>query len=172
MRLFGPGNKSGSLEEQAAASAERPRSGAAVTQLLPSAKVSGENSGGRINPESNDPELFTTLRGLLAGRNRAQGARTAPSTDSHAYVPNAEDVQAVLGRLQSKPGVPVETGGSVAQRSATHLRQELLTSCTSSRRRANACNWTAKTPTRSISSACCSTTSRRAHRRTATRRRC
>jgi len=121
-----PRNKNGSLEEQTLAYTERPRSGTAVTQLLPSANVSSENSGGRIVPESSDPELFTTLRGLLAGRNRAHGARTAARTDSHAYVPNAEDMQSVLGRLQSKPGVPVEAGGNVAQRSVTHLRQELL----------------------------------------------
>ncbi|HET7064981.1 MAG TPA: DUF1631 family protein [Rudaea sp.] len=121
-----PRSKSGSPEEQAPANVARPRSETVTPQSLPSARISSESSGGRTNPELNDPELFTTLRELLAGRQRASHARSASAPGNHGYVPSAEQVQSVLGRLQSKPDASAEAGGKVARRPATHLRQELL----------------------------------------------
>ena len=66
------------------------------------------------------------LAGRLAGRQRAPGAQTMATPGSRGYVPSAEEVQSVLGRLQSKPAAPMEAGGKVGQRPVTHLRQELL----------------------------------------------
>jgi hypothetical protein len=41
-------------------------------------------------------------------------------------VPSGEDVQSVLGALQSKPISPLMMGGKVVQRSVAHLKQDLL----------------------------------------------
>jgi hypothetical protein len=113
-----PRSKSGSTEEQTPANVAGPRSDPVAPESLAPARIAGESSG--------DPELFTTLRGLLAGRQRAPQARIVAAPGSHGYVPSAEQVQSVLGRLQSKPAAPAEAGGTVAQRPVTHLRQELL----------------------------------------------
>ncbi len=121
-----PRSKNGSPDEQVPANA-RPRSDAVAPQPMPSARVPSENGASRSNPEMNDPELFTTLRELLAGRPRAPTARTAAMPGSHGYVPSAEQVQSVLGRLQAKPATPADVDGKVvARRPVTHLRQELL----------------------------------------------
>jgi hypothetical protein len=74
--------------------------------------------------DERDSELFTTLRELLAGRRHALGVATAAVTDG--YVPSGDDVQSVLGALQSKPISPMMMGGKVVQRSVGHLKQDLL----------------------------------------------
>ncbi|HZX89785.1 MAG TPA: DUF1631 domain-containing protein [Rudaea sp.] len=121
-----PRSKSGSPAQQAGANAARLHGDTAAPQSLPSARISSESSSSNTNPELNDPELFTTLRQLLAGRPRAPGARIAATPGSRGYVPSTEDVQSVLGRLQSKRAAPVQAGDDVAGRSVTHLKQELL----------------------------------------------
>ncbi len=75
-------------------------------------------------PDERDSELFTTLRELLAGRRHALGVSTTSVSDG--YVPSGEDVQSVLGALQSKPISPMMMGGKVVQRSVGHLKQDLL----------------------------------------------
>ena len=57
--------------------------------------------------DERDSELFTTLRELLAG---AVSARVAAERAAHGYVPSGEDVQSVLGALQSKPIVADHDG--------------------------------------------------------------
>ena len=74
--------------------------------------------------DERDSELFTTLRELLAGRRHALGVSTTSVSDG--YVPSGEDVQSVLGALQSKPISPMTMGGKVVQRSVGHLKQDLL----------------------------------------------
>ena len=74
--------------------------------------------------DERDSELFTTLRELLAGRRHALGLADAPMAGS--YRPSGEDVQSVLGALQSKPISPMTLGGKVVQRSVAHLKQDLL----------------------------------------------
>ena len=74
--------------------------------------------------DERDSELFTTLRELLAGRRHALGVSTTSVSDG--YVPSGEDVQSVLGALQSKPISPLMMGGKVVQRSVGHLKQDLL----------------------------------------------
>lgn len=75
-------------------------------------------------PDERDSELFTTLRELLSGRRHALGGSDKPNTGG--YVPSGEDVQSVLGALQSKPISPITMGGKVVQRSVGHLKQDLL----------------------------------------------
>lgn len=74
--------------------------------------------------DERDSELFTTLRELLAGRRHALGVADAPTGGS--YVPSGDDLQSVLGALQSKPIAPISSGGRVVQRSVAHLKQDLL----------------------------------------------
>jgi hypothetical protein len=118
-----PRSKSGSAEEQAPANTARPRSDSAAPPPLPPARIPSPGSDA-----GNDPELFTTLRELLAGRQRAPRAHIGPAPLARGYVPSAEEVQSVLGRLQSKPAAPEpeEAGSKIAQRPVTQLRQELL----------------------------------------------
>jgi len=111
-----PRSKSGSVEEQAPANA-RDR----AAQPLPPARISNQGGGA-----GTDPELFNTLRELLAGRRRASPAPIA-AAPGRAYVPSADEVQSVLGRLQGKPVAAVEAGSNqIAPSPVTHLRQELL----------------------------------------------
>ncbi|MDR3387355.1 MAG: DUF1631 domain-containing protein [Rudaea sp.] len=74
--------------------------------------------------DERDSELFTTLRELLSGRRHALGGSEKAVTGG--YVPSGEDVQSVLGALQSKPISPITMGGKVVQRSVGHLKQDLL----------------------------------------------
>jgi len=114
-----PKRSSGSAEEPAAR--VHPRNDTAAPPFLPQARMASDDRGGASGPES-----FATLRELLAGRHRAPDARSAAKAASPGFVPSAEVVQSVLGRLQSKADGPAPASGGAARRSATHLRQELL----------------------------------------------
>jgi hypothetical protein len=70
-----------------------------------------------------DAELFSTLRELLAGRHQAPGARATQI--GGGFVASPDDIQAVLGKLQSHPVVPGRSG-SAGQHSVTRLKQDLL----------------------------------------------
>ena len=113
-----PKSKGGSAEQPAPSA--RPREDMVVPLFPPPTRMASESSVGASAPES-----FATLRELLAGRRHAPDARSTAKAPSPSYVPSAEDVQSVLGRLQSKTDSPAAGGGN-ARRSATHLRQELL----------------------------------------------
>jgi len=76
--------------------------------------------------DDRDSELFTTLRELLAGRRHALGIADTATAAATGYVPSGEDVQSVLGALQSKPISPLMMGGKVVQRSVAHLKQDLM----------------------------------------------
>lgn len=103
-------------DADAAESARAQASAAAPGNRQPPPTRSGMTTGG------SDPDLFATLRELLAGRRPAPGARPVV----RGYVPSPADVQSVLGKLQSKPVLPVAPGARVAARTVTHLKQELL----------------------------------------------
>jgi len=98
----------------------------------PAGRAPGEvpNWSGHSTPalpgDDRDSELFTTLRELLAGRRHALGMGAPNANTPNAYVPTGEDVQSVLGALQSKPIAPLTMGGKVVQRSVAHLKQDLL----------------------------------------------
>ncbi|MEP6485027.1 MAG: DUF1631 family protein [Rudaea sp.] len=74
--------------------------------------------------DERDSELFTTLRELLAGRRHALGVGSAPVAGG--YQPTGEDMQSVLGALQSKPISPIMMNGKLTQRSVAHLKQDLV----------------------------------------------
>lgn len=96
------------------------------------AEIARRGSGGppphsgqhAVPADERDSELFTTLRQLLGGRRHALGV--ADDTPVNGYVPSGEDVQSVLGALQSKPIAPIMLGNKVVQRSVGHLKQDLL----------------------------------------------
>ena len=111
--------KGGGSAEEPQADVARKASDAAAADVRRSAPALSERSSGGY-----DPELFTTLRELLAGR-RPQAARIADMPRARGYVPTAEDMQSVLSRLQAKPVLPPASGAS-ARRSVTHLKQDLL----------------------------------------------
>ncbi|MGA9335227.1 MAG: DUF1631 domain-containing protein [Rudaea sp.] len=74
--------------------------------------------------DDRDSELFTTLRELLSGRRHALGMTDKPSVSG--FVPSSDDVQSVLGALQSKPISPMMMGGKVVQRSVAQLKHDLM----------------------------------------------
>lgn len=74
--------------------------------------------------DERDSELFTTLRELLSGRRHALGMNDTPAASG--YVPSGDDVQSVLGALQSKPISPMMMGGKVVQRSIAQLKHDLM----------------------------------------------
>jgi hypothetical protein len=71
--------------------------------------------------DARDVEFFKTMRELLAGRGSDKGA---PAVSN--YVPSNEDLQSVLGALQSRPISPMLQDGKLAQRSIGLLKQEVL----------------------------------------------
>ena len=75
-------------------------------------------------PDERDSELFTTLRELLSGRRHAMGMSNTPVPGG--YQPSGEDMQSVLGALQSKPISPMMVNGKVTQRSVAQLKQDLV----------------------------------------------
>ena len=75
--------------------------------------------------DERDSELFTTLRELLAGRRHALGVGGSTATGG-GYQPTGEDMQSVLGALQSKPISPIMMNGKLQQRSVAHLKQDVV----------------------------------------------
>lgn len=68
--------------------------------------------------------MFTSLRGLLAERRRELGAPPA-ATPAHGAV-SREELQDILGKLQTDPIQNVQQDGRTVSRSVTHLKQDLL----------------------------------------------
>jgi hypothetical protein len=76
-----------------------------------------------------DTEMFDVLRQLLAGRRSLLGklGSAKPAHNSApAYVASPEEVQSVLGQLQTRAPAPVVVDGKAQPRSVTHLKQDLL----------------------------------------------
>lgn len=64
------------------------------------------------------------LRELL--EQRRASLPPAPEEPAGGYVASAEELQAVLGSLQSRAPAPVQLGGRGVQRTVQHLRQDML----------------------------------------------
>ncbi len=111
----------------AAAKPAPPRPGSTPATLAPAPEtVSRVPAAAAPVEDTRDSELFHTLRELLAGRRQLH---TPPPTNAAAlsnYVASNEDLQSVLGSLQTKPAAPMVLGGRVVQRNITHLKQDLL----------------------------------------------
>jgi hypothetical protein len=75
-------------------------------------------------PEPQDSELFASLRGLLAERRRSLDI--APVTPVSGYMASRDDLQSVLGALQSGPIESVQQDGRAVPRGIGHLKQDLL----------------------------------------------
>lgn len=76
--------------------------------------------------DARDSELFHTLRELLAGRRQVRAQMPASAASLSDYVASNEDLQSVLGSLQTKPAAPMVLGGRLVQRTIAHLKQDLL----------------------------------------------
>ncbi len=75
--------------------------------------------------DSQDRQMFSTLRELLAGRRTAMGMTSAtPAGDAH--IVGSADVQSVLSVLQSLPATTLAAGGKVVPRTTTHIKQDML----------------------------------------------
>lgn len=72
-----------------------------------------------------DRQMFSTLRELLAGRRTALGM-TAATPAGDAHVVQSDEVQSVLGMLQTQPGTTLAAGGKMVPRTATHIKQDML----------------------------------------------
>jgi hypothetical protein len=92
----------------------------------PGAATGGVLQGADIGvQDSRDVELFETMRDLMAGRRHALGGgERLPASQAHEV--RTDDVQSVLGALQSKPAAQVRAGGKVVNRSIAHVKQDLL----------------------------------------------
>ena len=74
--------------------------------------------------QSDDAQLFTSLRGLLAERRRSLGA---PATTAPALgVASRDTLQEVLGKLQTSPVQSFQQNGKTVGRSVSHVKQDLL----------------------------------------------
>ncbi len=102
-----------------------PGQGQAGPPRPPSATGSSYKAGSTAARESmTDPELFTSLRDLLADRRRSLGTPRTPAP-AHGVV-SRDDLQDVLGKLQTGPIQNFQQDGKTVSRSVTHLKQDLL----------------------------------------------
>ena len=99
-----------------------PNPGMSERSRLATPSVSGGN--GSAAEESGDSHLFTSLRGLLAERRRSLGTplESAPAGGTVSR----DDLQNVLGSLQSTPAQSFQQDGKTVSRSISHLKQDLL----------------------------------------------
>jgi Protein of unknown function (DUF1631) len=110
--LVVPRPKDGSADKHAAAPSSN--KGAESTP-------SGYDSSNRTTADAHDTEAFVTMREML-NRRQSGGAGMAGAN----FVPSNDDVQSVLGALQTRPIAPMIQDGKLAQRSVPLLKQELL----------------------------------------------
>ncbi|MEZ5461417.1 DUF1631 domain-containing protein [Dokdonella sp.] len=74
--------------------------------------------------EQPDSNLFASLRGLLAERRRSLDVQQPASPSG--YMATREDLQSVLGALQSISAEPIQQNGKTVPRSIGHVKQDLL----------------------------------------------
>ena len=89
----------------------------------------GSQASGPVGQEGNaSDDAFQQMRHLLAGRRQLLGKLVGgrPATVGATAPVTTEQVQDVLGKLQQKAGTTVMVNGKPAQRTITHLKQDLL----------------------------------------------
>ncbi len=89
----------------------------------------GGQASGPVGQEGNaSDDAFQQMRHLLAGRRQLLGKLVGgrPATVGATAPVTTEQVQDVLGKLQQKAGTTVMVNGKPAQRTITHLKQDLL----------------------------------------------
>jgi hypothetical protein len=95
-----------------------PPSPAGATRAEAGAPMDADASG------PSDATLFASLRELLADRRRGLGvSNSAPAS---SYMASRDDLQSVLGNLQSNPIEAPQQDGKSAPRSIGHLKQDLM----------------------------------------------
>ncbi|HET6603464.1 MAG TPA: DUF1631 domain-containing protein [Xanthomonadaceae bacterium] len=84
--------------------------------------------GARPAPDAGEAEMFALLRQLMVGRRALLGKLSGgPERAAHAgMVATPDDVQTVLGRLQTRPPEPAVVDGQLVPRSIQHVKQDLL----------------------------------------------
>jgi hypothetical protein len=90
----------------------------------PSDRTAYPSDAASATSEQPDYQLFASLRGLLAERRRSLDI-AQPAAGS-GYMASRDDLQSVLGALQSAPVEAVQQNGKAAPRSVGHLKQDLL----------------------------------------------
>ncbi|MET0230215.1 MAG: DUF1631 domain-containing protein [Rhodanobacteraceae bacterium] len=90
---------------------------AAETPADPSANATQQSA-------QEDSELFSTLRMLLSGRRRSQTGTASMPFIENGYLASRDDLQSVLGALQSRHDLMQGRGGK--PRDAETLRQDML----------------------------------------------
>ncbi len=111
----------------AAAKPTPPRTASTPAALAPAADTASRLAASAPPAEdARDSQLFQTLRELLAGRREVRGQIPVNAAALSDYVASNEDLQSVLGSLQTKPAAPMVLGGRLVQRNIAHLKQDLL----------------------------------------------
>ncbi|MGA9340810.1 MAG: DUF1631 family protein [Rhodanobacteraceae bacterium] len=113
-----------------AAASDAPASPSATETSGRAAVGAGMGAAGGMHPahatdeSQGAPELFPTLRQLLADKRRALGAEVRYSRTD--YLPTALDLQSALGSMQALPLANAGIHSGAGPRSADQLRQDLL----------------------------------------------
>jgi len=100
-----------------------PRPAGATAKSAPAAAGAAPASAPATMAATADAALGT-LRELL--EQRRANLPTAPEEPGGGYIASGEELQAVLGALQSRAPAPVQLGGRGVQRTVQHLRQDML----------------------------------------------
>src|SRR5690606_15857879 len=80
----------------------------------------------RPDANATDLEMFQTLRQLLGGRRNLLGKLGASQPGKGAYTATRNDVQTVLGMLQSRPASATIDNGKAKARTVRQVKQDLL----------------------------------------------
>lgn len=76
--------------------------------------------------QSQDLELFTTLRELLSGKRQQALGHSSASADPSAPQASQDDVQSILTVLQAQPVSPVMVGGRWKSRRISDIKHDML----------------------------------------------
>ncbi|MEO8012262.1 MAG: DUF1631 family protein, partial [Dokdonella sp.] len=111
------------VSENVVAAQPAPTAGRRATATSGNA-VTANSTDASQGDDLRDALLFSSLRGLLAERRRGVGQPNPASASN--YLASREDLQSVLGSLQSNPIALPRGDARLGARSVGHLKQELL----------------------------------------------
>lgn len=100
--------------------------GAAGPRGGASASASTSGMADAADGGETDPDMFNSLRNLLAERRQSLAIPT-PRAPAASYTASRSDLQTVLGRLQRQPVDQIMQDGKPVARGIGHLKQDLLT---------------------------------------------
>ena len=118
-----PASSAGGAAPPAARGSSSPAPG--PRQAAPRSYPPGPAPGAAASAEEpQDSQLFASLRGLLAERRRSLDI--APAAPASGYMATRDDLQSVLGALQTSPIETIQQNGRAVPRGIGHLKQDLL----------------------------------------------